>query len=114
MSLLDDTKIDKITKEYLEGLGFSTITNSRTSIVYGLPYMDSGKQYYIYLDFNKNGFLDISLCYINYQYCEIITLYSQILNNPDRYDLDLVLSDIDTKYDYKSKPKSSWSLFEAI
>jgi hypothetical protein len=107
MSLLDDTKIDKITKEYLEELGFSTIASTRTSIVYGLPYLDSGKQYYIYLDFNKNGFLGISVCYINFNYCEMTILYNQNLDSPYKYDLDLVLSDIDTKYDYKSKPKST-------
>jgi hypothetical protein len=114
MSLLDDTKIDKITKEYLEELGFSTIVSTRTSIVYGLPYMDSGKQYYIYLDFNKNGFLCISVCHVSFVHFEIHTLYKQVLKSPDKYDLDLVLSDIDTKYDYKSKPKSHGFFFNAI
>ena len=114
MSLLDDTKIDKITKEYLEELGFSTITSTRTSIAYVLSYVDLGKQYYIYLVFNKNGSLEVSLCYINYKYYEMNTLYNQVLKSPDKYDLDLVLSDIDSKYNYKSKPKSSGYLFGTI
>lgn len=114
MSLLDDTKIDKITKEYLEELGFSTITNSRTSILYGLSYIDSHRQYYIYLDFNRNGVLNISVCHVSFVHFEIHTLYKQVLKSPDKYDLDLVLTDIDSKYDYKSKPKSHGFLFNAI
>ena len=114
MSLLDDTKIDKITKEYLEGLGFSRFISSRISIAYILSYVDLGKQYYIYLVFNKNGSLEVSLCYINYAYCEMNILYEQVLKSPDKYDLDLVLSDIDSKYNYKSKPKSSGYLFGTI
>ena len=114
MSLLDDTKIDKITKEYLEGLGFSIITSMKTSIAYGLSYADLGKQYYIYLVFNKNGSLEVSLCYINYEYYEMNILYEQVLKSPDKYDLDLVLSDIDSNYNYKSKLKSSGYLFGTI
>ena len=114
MSLLDDTKIDKITKEYLEEHGFSTIISSRTSVAYILSYVDLGKQYYIYLVFNRNGSLEVSLCYINYEYYERNILYKQVLKSPDKYDLDLVLSDIDSKYNYKSKPKSSGYLFGTI
>ena len=114
MSLLDDTKIDKITKEYLEGLGFSPLTSSRTSIAYILSYVDLGKQYCIYLVFNRNGVLEVSLYYVNYTYYEITTLYKRVLKSPDKYDLDLVLSDIDSKYNYKSKPKSSGYLFGTI
>ena len=114
MSLLDDTKIDKITKEYLEELGFSTIISSRTSVAYILSYVDLGKQYYIYLVFNRNGSLEVSLCYINYEYYEMNILYKQVLKSPDKYDLDLVLSDIDSKYNYRSKPKSSGYLFGTV
>ena len=45
---------------------------------------------------------------------EMHTLYKQVLKSPDQYDLDIVLSDIDAKYNYKSKPKSPGYSFEAI
>lgn len=114
MSLLDDTKLDKITKKYLLEQGFSIITDTRTAVLWGLSYIAPGGRYSIYLDFNKNGVLNVSLCHINFMHFEMHTLYKQVLKSPDQYDLDIVLSDIDSKYDYKSKPKSPGYLFEAI
>lgn len=105
MSLLDDTVFDKLTSEYLIEIGFKKFienVNGGLYIIYfNKPNHTSWSRMCLSLHYYKSNKLIVEVSCEDTIFHTTTIEYKRILQNPDKSDLNLILNEIDSKFNYK-------------